>query len=88
LRRITFQSEATYLQKLDIAEITNLVLISSFRKFYGRYNDLVCDYKLSLTHMLSDLFRTLCYTVVSILALTMDNIPYMYLISTKGARRV
>ena len=27
-------------------------LKSSFRKFYGRYNDLVCDYKLSLSHML------------------------------------
>jgi hypothetical protein len=29
-------------------------LKSSFRKFYCRYNDLVCDYKLSLAHMLSD----------------------------------
>ena len=35
-------------------------LKSSFRKFYGRYNDLVCDYKLSLSHMLTDLFHTLC----------------------------
>ena len=34
-------------------------LKSSFRKFYGRYNDLVCDYKLSLSHMLTDLFHTL-----------------------------
>ena len=33
---------------------------SSFRKFYGRYNDLVCDYKFSLSHMLTDLFHTLC----------------------------
>jgi hypothetical protein len=24
------------------------------------YNDLVCDYKLSLAHMLNDLFHTLC----------------------------
>ena len=30
-------------------------LKSSFRKFYGRYNDLVCDYKLSLAHMLNNL---------------------------------
>jgi hypothetical protein len=28
-------------------------LKSSFRKFYGRYNDLVCDYKLSLAHMVT-----------------------------------
>jgi hypothetical protein len=35
-------------------------LTLSFRKFYGRYNDLVCDYKLSLAHMLDDLFHTIC----------------------------
>jgi hypothetical protein len=35
-------------------------LKSSFREFYGRYNDLVCDYKLSLAHILNDLFHTLC----------------------------
>jgi hypothetical protein len=57
-------------------------LKSSFRKFYGRYNDLVCDYKLSLTYMLNDLFHTLCQTVVSILAFTTGN-P-VYLISTKA----
>jgi hypothetical protein len=33
---------------------------SSFRKFYGRYNDIVCDYKLSLARMLNELFHTLC----------------------------
>jgi hypothetical protein len=55
-------------------------LKSSFRKFYGRYNDLVCDYKLSLAHMLNDLFHTICKTVISILALTTSN-P-VYLIST------
>jgi hypothetical protein len=35
-------------------------LKSSFRKFYGRYNDLVCDNKSSLAHMLDDLFHTIC----------------------------
>jgi hypothetical protein len=30
--------------------------MSSFCKFYGRYNEIVCDYKLSLAHMLNDLF--------------------------------
>jgi hypothetical protein len=47
--------------------------------------DLVCDYKLSLAHMLNDLFHTICYTVISILALTTGN--HVYLISTKGARQ-
>jgi hypothetical protein len=35
-------------------------LKSSFRKFFGRNNDLVCDCKLSLAHMLNDLFHTIC----------------------------
>jgi hypothetical protein len=35
-------------------------LKSSFRKFYGRYNDLVCGYNLSLAHMLKDFFHTIC----------------------------
>jgi hypothetical protein len=56
--------------------------IKSFHKFYGRYNDLVYDYKLSLAYMLNDLFHSLCQTVVSILALTMGN-P-VYLISAKA----
>jgi hypothetical protein len=34
-------------------------LKSSFRKLYGRYNDLVCDHKLSLVHMLNDLLHIL-----------------------------
>jgi hypothetical protein len=61
-------------------------LKSSFQKFYGRYNDLVCDYKLPLAHMLDDLFHTISKTVIPIQALTTGN-P-VYLISTKGARRV
>jgi hypothetical protein len=35
-------------------------LRSSFCGLCGRYNDLVCDYKLSLAHMLNDLFHTIC----------------------------
>jgi hypothetical protein len=34
-------------------------LTSPFRIFYFRYNELVCDYKLSLAHTLNDLFHTL-----------------------------
>ena len=35
-------------------------LKSSFRKFYGRYNDLVSKYNLSLSQMLIDVFHTNC----------------------------
>jgi hypothetical protein len=35
-------------------------LQAAFRKFYGRYNDLICPYNLSLGHMLSDMFHTNC----------------------------
>jgi hypothetical protein len=33
-------------------------LQAAFRKFYGRYNDLIYPYNLSLGHMLSDMFYT------------------------------
>jgi hypothetical protein len=33
-------------------------LMSVFRKFYGRYNDLIYNYKLSLSHVLSNIFHT------------------------------
>jgi hypothetical protein len=59
---------------------------SSFHKFYCCYNDLVCDYKFSPALMLNNLFHTLGKTVVSILALTTDNL--VYLISAKGVRCV
>jgi hypothetical protein len=61
-------------------------LKSSFRKFYDRYNDIVCYYKLSLVQMLDGLFHTICETVIPILALATGN-P-VYLNSTNGARRV
>jgi hypothetical protein len=47
-------------KKLMLQGYNESSLESSFRKFYGRYNDLVCDYKLSLAHMLNDLFHTIC----------------------------
>jgi hypothetical protein len=46
--------------KLMLQGFNESRLKSSFRKFYGRYNDLVCDYKLPLAHMLDDLFHTIC----------------------------
>jgi hypothetical protein len=46
--------------KLMLQGCNEFRLKSSFCKFYGRYNDLVCDYKLPLAHMLDDLFHTIC----------------------------
>jgi hypothetical protein len=47
-------------KKLMLQGYNESRLKSSSRKFYGRYKDLDCDYKLSLAHMLNDLFHTLC----------------------------
>jgi hypothetical protein len=44
--------------KLILQGFLQSYLMSAFRKFYGRYNDLIYDYKLSLSHMLSDIFHT------------------------------
>jgi hypothetical protein len=46
--------------KLVLQDYNESRLKSSLCKFYGRYNDLVCDLKLPLTHMLDDLFHTIC----------------------------
>ena len=46
--------------KLMKQEYQQSRLKSSFRKFYGRYNDLVSKYNLSLNEMLTDVFHTNC----------------------------
>ena len=55
-----FKARATTYKKLMLQGYNESRLKSSFREFYGRCNDHVCDYKLSLGHMLNDLFHTLC----------------------------
>jgi hypothetical protein len=47
-------------KKLMLQGYNESRLKSSFCKFYGHYNDLVCNYKLPLAHMLDDLFHTIC----------------------------
>jgi hypothetical protein len=77
-----FSKRGKVLTKKVIFEVYNEPhLKSSFRKLYGLYNDFDCNYKLSLAYTLSDLFHTLCQTVVFILALTTGD-P-VYLISTR-----
>jgi hypothetical protein len=44
--------------KLIIQGFLQYRLTSAFRKFYGRYNDLIHNYQLSLSHMLSDIFHS------------------------------
>jgi hypothetical protein len=81
-----FSKQGKVLTKKLMLQGNNESRLKTFREFYGRYNDLVCDYTLSLAHMLNDLFHTICKTVISILALTTGN-P-VCLISTQAARRV
>jgi hypothetical protein len=44
--------------------LTNKLMLQGYNesrlKSSFRYNDLVCDYKLPLAHMLDDLFHTIC----------------------------
>jgi hypothetical protein len=44
--------------KLMLQKFIQSHLMSAFCKFYGRYNDLIHNYKLSLSHMLSVIFHT------------------------------
>jgi hypothetical protein len=46
-----FKARSTTEKKLILQGYNESRLESSFCKFYGRYNDLVCDCKLSLTHI-------------------------------------
>jgi hypothetical protein len=77
---INSASYQTTLKKKLMLGYNNSRLKSSFCKFVDRNNHLVCDYKLSMAHMLKDLFHTICWTLV----LTTCN-P-VYLISTKGTQ--
>jgi hypothetical protein len=58
----TFFSKRSKLltNKLMLQSCNESRLKSSFRKLYGPYIDLVCDYKLPLAHMLDELFHTIC----------------------------
>jgi hypothetical protein len=57
-----FSKRGILLTKNLMLQGYNESCLTSFRKFCGRYNDLVCNYKLSLAYtcMLNDLFHTLC----------------------------
>ena len=46
--------------KLILQGYNDSGLKSLFNKFYSYYNDTICNYNLSLVHMLNDLFYTLC----------------------------
>jgi hypothetical protein len=50
---------------------------SAFHKFYGRYSDLIYNFKLSMSHMLSDIFHTNSLIVLGELTLTAGNVAFM-----------
>jgi hypothetical protein len=74
--------------KLMLQGFLHSHLMSAFRKFYDRYNDLIYmyNYKLSLSHMLSDIFHGNSYAVLGTLTLAEDNSTFM--IMELGSRRV
>jgi hypothetical protein len=43
---------------LAVATAWAVLPVVIFYKFYGRYNDRIYNYKLSLSHMLCDIFHT------------------------------
>jgi hypothetical protein len=59
-------------------------LKSSIFKFYGRYNDLVCNYKLSMVHMLNTNF--IPFLRLSLLYWLLTTNKPIYRILTNGAR--
>jgi hypothetical protein len=55
---LTLSTSHVLTDKLMLQGFLQSRLMSAFRKFYGRYNDLIQNYKLSLSHMLSDIFHS------------------------------
>jgi hypothetical protein len=52
-------------------------LMSTFRNFYGRYNNLIYYFKLSFSHMLSDIFHSNSNVVFGTMTFTADNSAFM-----------
>jgi hypothetical protein len=60
--------------------------MSAFCKLYGRYSDLIHNYKRSLSHMVSNIFHSNCQTALDTLTFTTDNSAFT--IMELGSRRV
>jgi hypothetical protein len=65
--RSVFNRGRLLTDKLMLQGFLQSRLMSAFRKFYDRYNDLIYNYKLSLSYMLSDIFHTNSYTLLGTL---------------------
>jgi hypothetical protein len=62
--------------------------MSAFGKFYGRYNDLICNNTiLSLSKMLSDIFHTNSLVVLGSLTLTADYSAF-FILKKLGSQRM
>jgi hypothetical protein len=77
LHTISFESGRLLTDKLMLQGFLQSRLMSEVCKFYDRYNDLIHNHKLSLSHMLSDIFYTNSYTVLGTLTLTAGNSAFM-----------
>jgi hypothetical protein len=63
--------------KLMSQEFQQSRLQAALRKFYGRYNDIICPYNLSLGHKLSDMFHINRQVVFDTLILTTVRTVYL-----------
>jgi hypothetical protein len=55
---IIFSSSESTDKQVDVTGVQMSRLQAAFRKYYGRYNDLIYAYSLSLDHMLPAMFHT------------------------------
>jgi hypothetical protein len=56
--RSVFSSRQSIDRQVDVTGVSTVSFTGNFPQLYGRYNDLICPYNLSLGHMLSDMFHT------------------------------
>jgi hypothetical protein len=74
-----------------VRQLTDKLMLQGFLQsrltsFYGCYNDLIHNYKLSLSHMLFDIFHTNNYTLFGTVTLTADHTAFMTM--ELGSQRV
>ena len=55
-----FESRQATYRQVVVAGVSTVTFKAAFRKFYGRYNNLVYQYDLPLSQILSDVFHSHC----------------------------
>jgi hypothetical protein len=64
-------------KQVDITKVSTVCLLTAFRIFYGRCNDLVWQYNLHLGQLMSDVFHTNRKAVLDTLILTTVRTVYL-----------